>query len=146
MITISFYGIGIPIGVYLLLKTNFQVIGYWMGFVAAALSLLLMQIIFIYKIDWTENAQKAFNRSLKPSTLDKLTSSRTQMNEPFESNQTDLKKSVRKNLIEKISILIFLIFLFVCLVLSRNLVKVKEEIVESSFLLNATLPSITQVL
>lgn len=144
MVTLSFYGVGIPAGVYLLLKTDFKVTGYWMGFVAAAIFLLIMQVVFIYRIDWVKNAQKAFDRSLKPTISLKLTGHKP---ESLELNQTILlKKTAQKILLQKLAILIVLFVIFFCLIFTRNLVKVKEDIIKTSFLLNETLSSKTKIL
>ncbi|RNA42349.1 multidrug and toxin extrusion 2-like, partial [Brachionus plicatilis] len=119
MVTLSFYGVGIPVGIYLLLKTDFQVTGYWMGFVTAAIILLVMQGLFIHRIDWIKNAQKAFDRSLEKP----FKSATSELRDVNEAHEMVLQKPSKKNLIEKISICLTLFGIFVCLLLSRNLVR-----------------------
>ncbi|CAF0896963.1 unnamed protein product [Brachionus calyciflorus] len=68
MVIISFYLIGIPVGIYLLLRTHYRVTGYWIGFTLAATILLIMQAIFIYEIDWHKNARKSYERSILTET------------------------------------------------------------------------------
>jgi MATE family multidrug resistance protein len=62
MVFFSFYMLGIPIGIYLMFTTKLRVFGFWVGFLIAAAILLLLQIMFIVRVDWAKTAQAVIHR------------------------------------------------------------------------------------
>lgn len=55
---IGFYVFGLPLGLSLMLKTSLQLYGFWIGLIVGDLVLIAMQIVYVYRIDWIEEAQK----------------------------------------------------------------------------------------
>jgi Na+-driven multidrug efflux pump len=55
---IGFYVFGLPIGLSLMLKTSLELHGFWIGLLVGDVVLITMQIIYVYRINWTEEAEK----------------------------------------------------------------------------------------
>lgn len=131
MVIISFYAIGIPVGIFLLLKTNYIVTGYWIGFAAAASILLIMQAIFMYRIDWAKNAQLAYERSVKPDYKTRKVGPSDEEIPEERKNKPDIEqrvqKSGRKVFWQKTIWLFVLMLIFIGLILTRNLIKIGDR-------------------
>ena len=54
----GFYMVGIPLGLYLMFKTSWGISGYLIGLTLGCLVIFIVQIIFIYRINWTQEAEK----------------------------------------------------------------------------------------
>jgi Na+-driven multidrug efflux pump len=54
----SYYILGVPLGSYLMLKTQLRVLGYWMGYTIAGVIISIGYTIFVWRIDWINEAKK----------------------------------------------------------------------------------------
>ncbi|CAF0725587.1 unnamed protein product [Brachionus calyciflorus] len=123
MVVISLYFIGIPLGIMLMLKTDYQVLGYWIGYLVGASVLILQQLTFILNINWTKNAQHAYNRSLRSSETKLVQSGEFCYGESSLSDKTPLLKNEKLKLrtlfIKKFPAIMMVLSIFVFLFLVR---------------------------
>jgi MATE family multidrug resistance protein len=54
---LGFYIVGIPLGAYLMLKTDWTIKGYWFGLFIGCAVVFISQIIYINRINWTKEAE-----------------------------------------------------------------------------------------
>lgn len=54
---VAYYLVGLPVGLYLLLKTSVKVTGFWIGILFASLILFFLQVGYIYRVDWAQQAK-----------------------------------------------------------------------------------------
>jgi len=59
---VAFYVFGLPVGISLLLKTSLKLEGYFLGISAGMVILIIMQNIYIFRIDWVVMASKVRSR------------------------------------------------------------------------------------
>jgi MATE family multidrug resistance protein len=57
---LGFYVVGIPLGAYLMLKTDWTIKGYWFGLFVGCAVVFLSQLIYINRINWKKEAEKVF--------------------------------------------------------------------------------------
>jgi MATE family multidrug resistance protein len=55
---LGFYLVGIPLGGYLMLKTDWTIKGYWFGLFVGCFVVFVCQIVFIKRINWKQEAEK----------------------------------------------------------------------------------------
>lgn len=133
MVLVSLYCFGIPLGIFLMLKTEYQVLGYWIGYFVGALILISLQVTFILFVNWSKKAEKAFNQSVKSSEKDQDFNSSQEQNITLITpllNKSN-KKNFRKVFIKKIFSIIFILLFFSGLLFSRFFYFVDEEIENS---------------
>ncbi len=56
---IGFYVVGTPIGLSLLFKTNIKAYGFFIGVFIGLVVLIILQVIYIFRIDWIQKALEA---------------------------------------------------------------------------------------
>jgi Na+-driven multidrug efflux pump len=56
MVIVSYYFVGLPLGGYLMLGTGLKSFGFWIGIMVALVLLVVMQTIYIVRIDWKKIA------------------------------------------------------------------------------------------
>lgn len=54
---VAYYLVGLPVGLYLLLKTPVKVVGFWIGILFSSLILFVFQMIYICRVDWIQQAK-----------------------------------------------------------------------------------------
>lgn len=60
---LSWYLIGVPIGIWLMLKTSLGLFGWFIGLIACIGLIILTNGVFIFRTDWIKYAEKVHNRS-----------------------------------------------------------------------------------
>lgn len=112
-----------------MLKTQYQVLGYWIGYFVGALILISLQIIFILSVNWSKKAEEAFNQSVKSPERTIDSNSDQDQNVTIITpllNKTS-KTNFGKVLIKKIFAIILIVLLFFGLLISRFLYFVDHE-------------------
>ncbi|XP_006281575.2 protein DETOXIFICATION 50 [Capsella rubella] len=67
IIGVTFYGIGLPVGLILVFWFKFGIEGFWIGMFAAQVTCLIGMIVVIYKTDWDLEATRARERTIAVS-------------------------------------------------------------------------------
>jgi len=55
---IAFYLIGLPVGLWLLLKTSVKIKGYFFGIGAGLIIIIIMEHVYLFRINWAAVAAK----------------------------------------------------------------------------------------
>ncbi|RNA07949.1 multidrug and toxin extrusion 1 [Brachionus plicatilis] len=69
---VAYYLVGLPVGLYLLLKTPIKVTGFWVGILFSSLILFVFQAVYIYRVNWVEQAKIASDRSKKMNEINQI--------------------------------------------------------------------------
>ncbi|RNA17538.1 multidrug and toxin extrusion 1 [Brachionus plicatilis] len=131
MVLVSLYCFGIPLGIMLMLRTQYKVLGYWIGYLVGATILIGLQIAFIGLVNWSKKAEIAFNQSLKSSETESIIKD---ANSNYDQNitiVTPLLNRQTKNftliLMKKALSIIIIISTFFALVFTRLVFVIDDE-------------------
>lgn len=134
IVFVSFYINGLPLGIYLMKKTDLRILGFWMGFLTAGIVLVILQIIFISRIDWIKSAKQAHDRTLK----ERLPPPVLEMDLPADLSEIErVKQLKRSRSIEfKIMLIFLLLVIFFGILVTRF--SIEPEICVGSCMKNVT--------
>ena len=99
---IGFYVVGTPIGLTLLFKTNLKSYGFFIGVFIGLVTLIILQVYYIVRIDWIEKAKEAHEFAKVKPTDEEISNNQFKMVNPnFESSKDDLNQKEENELFER---------------------------------------------
>ena len=99
---IGLYIVGMPIGLYLLFSTTLRSNGYFIGAFIGLITLIILQVYYIVRIDWIEKAKEAHEFAKVKPTDEEISNNQFKMVNPnFESSKDDLNQKEENELFER---------------------------------------------
>ena len=99
---IGLYIVGMPIGLYLLFSTTLKSNGYFIGAFIGLITLIILQVYYIVRIDWIQKAKEAHEFAKVKPTDEEISNNQFQMVNPnFESSNDDLNQKEENELFER---------------------------------------------
>lgn len=133
---VAFYVIGLPIGISLLLKSSLKLKGYFLGMSLGLVVLVILQCIYIFRLNWDKMAEKAFSstKTTVPLEIREFSSkadlttdiiSSGNLNE--KSDTPKVRTSLKIQILKRLLVLSIFVAIFLASIIARCFVKLQIE-------------------